>query len=66
MKMNAENIVDINQKIFLEMNAKNLHPKRFALQLGLCWSQIICIVWESAIPLNIYWNSDGLHVRDTF
>ena len=59
--MNAENIVDINQKIFLQMNAENTHSKRFALQLGRCWPQNICIVWESAVPLNIYWNSHGLH-----
>ena len=66
MKMNAENIVDINQKIFLQMNAENTHSKRFALQLGRCWPQNVCIVWESAIPLVIYWNSHGLHVKDTF
>ena len=61
IKMNAENIVDINQKIFLQMNAENTHSKRFALQLGLCWPQNICIVWKSAIPLVVYWNSGGLH-----
>ena len=60
MKMNAENIVDINQKIFLQMNAENTHSKRFALQLGRCWPQNICIVWESVIPLIIYWNSQNL------
>ena len=64
--MNAENIVDINQKIFLEMNAENTHSRCFALQLGLCWPQNICIVWKSAIPLIIYWNSHGLHAKDTF
>ena len=48
------------------MNAENTHSKRFALQLGRCWPQNVCIVWESAIPLIIYWNSHGLHVRDTF
>ena len=48
------------------MNAENTHSKRFALQLGRCWPQNICIVWESAIPLIIYWNSHGLHVMITF